>query len=174
MEPATKYAAKTRRDVVTSGTKVKNGPPGPPPPNGDGDRTFPMIPDAEVGRAVWASEDDPRATPVGRILRKTRLDELPQLWNVIRGEMSIVGPRPERPEFLDVLGEHVPFWTRRDLLRPGITGWAQVHFAYTADISGAATKLSYDLYYLKHRSLALDALILLKTFGVVLFRRGGR
>ena len=133
-----------------------------------------MIPDAEVGRAVWASEDDPRATPVGRILRTTRLDELPQLWNVIRGEMSIVGPRPERPEFLDVLGEHVPFWSRRDLLKPGITGWAQVHFAYTADISGAATKLSYDLYYLKHRSLALDALILLKTFGVVLFRRGGR
>jgi len=133
-----------------------------------------MVPDAESGRAVWASEDDPRATPVGRVLRTTRLDELPQLWNVIRGEMSIVGPRPERPEFLDVLGEHVPFWGRRDLLKPGITGWAQVHFAYTADVSGAATKLSYDLYYLKHRSLALDTLILSKTFGVVLFRRGGR
>jgi lipopolysaccharide/colanic/teichoic acid biosynthesis glycosyltransferase len=133
-----------------------------------------MVPDAESGRAVWASENDPRATRIGNVLRKTRLDELPQLWNVIRGDMSIVGPRPERPEFLDVLGEHVPFWSRRDLLKPGITGWAQVHFAYTADISGAATKLSYDLYYLKHRSLALDALILLKTFGVVLFRRGGR
>lgn len=133
-----------------------------------------MVPDAESGRAVWASADDPRATPVGRVLRKTRLDELPQFWNVIRGDMSIVGPRPERPEFLDVLGEHVPFWSRRDLLKPGITGWAQVHFAYTADVSGAATKLSYDLYYLKHRSLALDTLILSKTFGVVLFRRGGR
>ena len=133
-----------------------------------------MVPDAEAGHAVWASENDPRATPVGRVLRKTRLDELPQLWNVIRGEMSIVGPRPERPEFLDVLGEHVPFWSRRDLLKPGITGWAQVHFAYTADISGAATKLSYDLYYLKHRSLRLDAVILGKTFGVVLFRRSGR
>ncbi|HET9460866.1 MAG TPA: sugar transferase [Gaiellaceae bacterium] len=133
-----------------------------------------MVPDAEAGAAVWASENDPRTTPVGRVLRKTRIDELPQLWNVLRGEMSIVGPRPERPEFLDVLGEHVPFWSRRDLLKPGITGWAQVQYAYTADVSGAATKLSYDLYYLKHRSLALDALILSKTFGVVLLRRGGR
>ena len=133
-----------------------------------------MIPDAEIGQAVWASENDPRTTPIGRVLRMTRLDELPQLWNVVRGEMSIVGPRPERPEFLDVLREHVPFWSRRDLLKPGITGWAQVHFAYTADISGAATKLSYDLYYLKHRSLSLDALILLKTFRVVLSRRGAR
>ena len=133
-----------------------------------------MVPDAEVGQAVWASENDPRATPIGGVLRRTRLDELPQLWNVVRGEMSIVGPRPERPEFLAVLGEHVPFWRRRDLLKPGITGWAQVHFAYTADIAGAATKLSYDLYYLKHRSLPLDALILLKTVRVVLSRRGAR
>ena len=133
-----------------------------------------MVADAEVGQAVWASENDPRATPIGSFLRKTRLDELPQLWNVVRGEMSIVGPRPERPEFLAVLGEHVPFWSRRDLLKPGITGWAQVHFAYTADIAGAATKLSYDLYYLKHRSLALDALIVLKTFRVLLSRNGAR
>jgi exopolysaccharide biosynthesis polyprenyl glycosylphosphotransferase len=133
-----------------------------------------MVPDAEIGQAVWASENDPRTTPIGRVLRLTRLDELPQLWNVIRGEMSIVGPRPERPEFLAVLGEHVPFWSRRDLLKPGITGWAQVHFAYTADITGAATKLSYDLYYLKHRSLALDALIVLKTFRVLLTRTGAR
>jgi exopolysaccharide biosynthesis polyprenyl glycosylphosphotransferase len=133
-----------------------------------------MVPDAESGHAVWASENDPRATRVGGFLRKTRMDELPQLWNVLRGEMSIVGPRPERPEFLDVLGKHVPFWNRRDLLKPGITGWAQVHFAYTADLDGAATKLSYDLYYLKHRSLALDALILLKTIGVLVSRRGAR
>jgi exopolysaccharide biosynthesis polyprenyl glycosylphosphotransferase len=133
-----------------------------------------MILNAEVGQAVWAAENDPRVTAVGRVLRKTRMDELPQLWNVVRGDMSIVGPRPERPEFLEVLGEHVPFWSRRDLLKPGITGWAQVHFDYTSDISGAATKLSYDLYYLKHRSLALDALILLKTIRVVLFRRGAR
>jgi lipopolysaccharide/colanic/teichoic acid biosynthesis glycosyltransferase len=102
------------------------------------------------------------------------MDELPQLWNVVRGEMSIVGPRPERPEFLSVLGEHVPFWRRRDLLKPGITGWAQVHSDYTSDISGAATKLSYDLYYLKHRSLSLDLLIVLKTLRVVLFGAGAR
>jgi exopolysaccharide biosynthesis polyprenyl glycosylphosphotransferase len=133
-----------------------------------------MVPDAENGQAVWASENDPRTTRIGRVLRMTRLDELPQLWNVVRGDMSIVGPRPERPEFLAVLGEHVPFWSRRDLLKPGITGWAQVHFAYTADITGAATKLSYDLYYLKHRSLALDALIVLKTFRVLLSRSGAR
>jgi exopolysaccharide biosynthesis polyprenyl glycosylphosphotransferase len=133
-----------------------------------------MIVDAEVGHAIWASENDPRVTPIGRILRKTRMDELPQLWNVVRGDMSVVGPRPERPEFLAVLGEHVPFWRRRDLLKPGITGWAQVHFDYTADISGAATKLSYDLYYLKYRSLALDFLILLKTLRVVVFGAGAR
>jgi exopolysaccharide biosynthesis polyprenyl glycosylphosphotransferase len=133
-----------------------------------------MVPNAESGEAVWASENDPRTTGIGRMLRLTRLDELPQLWNVVRGEMSIVGPRPERPEFLAVLGEHVPFWSRRDLLRPGITGWAQVHFAYTADITGAATKLSYDLYYLKHRSLALDTWIMLKTFRVLLSRSGAR
>jgi exopolysaccharide biosynthesis polyprenyl glycosylphosphotransferase len=133
-----------------------------------------MIVDAEVGQAVWATENDPRVTSVGRVLRKTRMDELPQLWNVVRGDMSIVGPRPERPEFLSVLGEHVPFWRRRDLLKPGITGWAQVHSDYTSDISGAATKLSYDLYYLKHRSLSLDLLILLKTLRVVLFGAGAR
>jgi exopolysaccharide biosynthesis polyprenyl glycosylphosphotransferase len=133
-----------------------------------------MVVDAEVGHAVWATENDPRITSVGRVLRKTRMDELPQLWNVVRGDMSIVGPRPERPEFLDVLGEHVPFWRRRDLLKPGITGWAQVHSDYTSDISGAATKLSYDLYYLKHRSLSLDLLIVLKTLRVVLFGAGAR
>jgi exopolysaccharide biosynthesis polyprenyl glycosylphosphotransferase len=133
-----------------------------------------MIVDAEVGHAVWATENDPRVTPIGRILRKTRMDELPQLWNVVRGDMSIVGPRPERPEFLSVLGEHVPFWRRRDLLKPGITGWAQVHSDYTSDISGAATKLSYDLYYLKYRSLSLDILIVFKTLRVVLFGAGAR
>jgi exopolysaccharide biosynthesis polyprenyl glycosylphosphotransferase len=133
-----------------------------------------MIPDAEAGEAVWARENDPRVTPIGRVLRKTRLDELPQLWNVLRGEMSIVGPRPERPEFLDILRSEVPFWSRRHLLKPGITGWAQVHLAYTADISGAARKLSYDLYYLKHRSLALDFVILLKTLRVVLRGPGAR
>jgi exopolysaccharide biosynthesis polyprenyl glycosylphosphotransferase len=133
-----------------------------------------MIPGAEAGQAVWARENDPRVTPIGRILRKTRIDELPQLWNVLRGEMSIVGPRPERPEFLAFLQQQVPFWSHRHLLKPGITGWAQVHAAYAGDISGAATKLSYDLYYLKHRSLALDCLIVLKTVKVILLGRGAR
>jgi exopolysaccharide biosynthesis polyprenyl glycosylphosphotransferase len=128
-----------------------------------------MVQNAEAGRPIWATQDDPRVTRVGRFLRKTRLDELPQLWNVLRGEMSMVGPRPERPEFLDVLGKEVPFWSRRHLLKPGMTGWAQIHFTPTADISGAARKLSYDLYYLKHRSLALDLVILLKTLKVVVF-----
>jgi lipopolysaccharide/colanic/teichoic acid biosynthesis glycosyltransferase len=123
---------------------------------------------------VWAATNDPRITPIGRFLRKTRLDELPQLWNVLRGDMSIVGPRPERPEFLELLTEHVPFWSRRHLLKPGITGWAQVHSAYSDDVGGAATKLSYDLYYLKHRSLSLDLLILLKTVRVILSGSGAR
>lgn len=133
-----------------------------------------MIPDAEQGVAVWAAENDPRVTRVGRFLRRSRLDELPQLWNVLRGEMSIVGPRPERPEYLEALRKEVPFWSRRHLLKPGITGWAQVHLAYTDDVSGAASKLSYDLYYLKHRSLALDFVILLKTFRVMLSGSGAR
>jgi exopolysaccharide biosynthesis polyprenyl glycosylphosphotransferase len=126
-----------------------------------------MVPDAETGRPVWATLDDPRVTTLGRFLRKTRLDELPQLWNVLRGDMSMVGPRPERPEFLEVLSKEVPYWSRRHLLKPGMTGWAQIHFTPTADISGAARKLSYDLYYLKHRSLALDLVILLKTLSVI-------
>jgi exopolysaccharide biosynthesis polyprenyl glycosylphosphotransferase len=133
-----------------------------------------MIPNAETGAPVWASERDPRVTRIGRILRKTRLDELPQFWNVFRGEMSIVGPRPERPEYLALLEREVPFWSRRLLLKPGITGWAQLHFGYASDISGAATKLSYDLYYLKHRSLSFDILILLATFRLLLTGRGAR
>ena len=133
-----------------------------------------MIDGAETDGAVWAVEDDPRITRVGRFLRKTRLDEIPQFWNVLRGEMSIVGPRPERPEYLDHLQREVPFWNRRLLLKPGITGWAQVHHAYTADVRGAAKKLAYDLYYLKHRSFALDFLIVFTTFKIVLSGRGAR
>jgi exopolysaccharide biosynthesis polyprenyl glycosylphosphotransferase len=137
---------------------------------GEGGRPFKilkfrtMVVDAEKqGRAIWAEADDPRVTRVGRFLRKARLDEVPQLWNVLRGDMSIVGPRPERPEFVELLAEHVPFWTRRHLVKPGITGWAQVRHRYTSDVPGTTEKLSYDLYYLKHRSLFLDLAIVAKT-----------
>ena len=133
-----------------------------------------MVENAEAGEPVWASENDPRVTRVGRILRKSRLDELPQLWNVLRGDMSVVGPRPERPEYHDLLRKEVPYWSRRHLIKPGITGWAQIHLAYADDVSGAASKLAYDLYYLKHRSLSLDFVILFRTVGVVLSGSGAR
>jgi exopolysaccharide biosynthesis polyprenyl glycosylphosphotransferase len=123
-----------------------------------------MVDGAErLGAPVWAIAEDPRITRVGRVLRRCRLDELPQLWNVLRGDMSIVGPRPERPEFFDVLAKEVPFWTRRHLVKPGITGWAQVHRGYTSDTLGTAEKLSYDLYYLRHQGLVLDLAISVKT-----------
>ncbi|HMJ00412.1 MAG TPA: sugar transferase [Gaiellaceae bacterium] len=134
-----------------------------------------MIDGAEQnGAAVWAAERDSRVTGIGRFLRNTRLDELPQLWNVLCGEMSIIGPRPERPEFLELLEREVPFWGRRLLVKPGITGWAQVQRGYAADAIGAAEKLSYDLYYLKHRSMLLDFAIVAKTAGAVLNRSGAR
>src|SRR6266511_5617375 len=126
------------------------------------------------GVAVWAKADDSRVTPAGQVLRRTRLDELPQFWNVIRGDMSIVGPRPERPEFLELLRDTVPFWTRRHLVKPGITGWAQVRRGYTADVMGTADKLSYDLYYLKYRSLFFDLAIAMRTVGIVLSGFGSR
>jgi len=113
--------------------------------------------------AAWASDDDPRVTRLGGFLRDSRLDELPQFWNVVRGEMSLVGPRPERPEFLDELQQEVPFWTTRLLVKPGITGWAQLNIGYTSDAGGAAEKLSYDLYYLRHRSLWMDIVIAAAT-----------
>jgi exopolysaccharide biosynthesis polyprenyl glycosylphosphotransferase len=120
------------------------------------------------GKPVWAMEQDSRATPIGNFMRQTRLDELPQLWNVIRGEMSLVGPRPERPEFLDLLRDEVPFWTSRHLVKPGITGWAQVCLGYTSDAGSAAEKLSYDLYYLRHRSVQIDLAIIVRTARTVL------
>jgi exopolysaccharide biosynthesis polyprenyl glycosylphosphotransferase len=126
------------------------------------------------GNATWAGESDPRVTRIGRSLRKYRFDELPQLWNVLRGEMSIVGPRPERPEFVAVLEHDIPHWSRRLLVKPGLTGWAQICNGYTADLSGAADKLAYDLYYIKHRSLLLDLTIVLRTAGVVLRGAGAR
>jgi exopolysaccharide biosynthesis polyprenyl glycosylphosphotransferase len=130
--------------------------------------------DAEASGAVWAAPDDPRITKAGRLMRKTRLDELPQLVNVLRGEMSIVGPRPERPEFLEQLQDAVPFWTRRHLVKPGITGWAQVRRGYTADAEGTADKLSYDLWYLRHRSLVIDLAVCVKTFTTIFTGSGAR
>jgi exopolysaccharide biosynthesis polyprenyl glycosylphosphotransferase len=134
-----------------------------------------MIPSGEAdGKARWAEELDPRVTRVGRVLRRTRLDELPQLWNVLRGEMAIVGPRPERPEFMRVLEENVPFWNRRLLVKPGVTGWAQVRSGYAADHDGAIRKLSYDLWYVRHRTLLLDVLICARTLATVVSGAGAR
>jgi exopolysaccharide biosynthesis polyprenyl glycosylphosphotransferase len=128
----------------------------------------------EPGTPLWAEERDPRVTKVGRLLRRTRLDELPQIWNVLRGDMSIVGPRPERPEFLVMLEREVPYWSRRHLLKPGITGWAQVRNGYAADFAGTEEKLSYDLWYLRHRSLVVDLVICVKTFPRLLSGWGAR
>jgi len=128
-----------------------------------------MSDDAEsVGGPVWASAGDPRATRIGWMLRRTHLDELPQLVNVLRGDMSIVGPRPERPEFIELLDAVVPSWSRRLLVKPGITGWAQVRSGYAADCESTAVKLSYDLWYLRHRNLVIDLAVCAKTFFIVL------
>lgn len=131
--------------------------------------------DAEtLSGPVWASERDPRITRVGRILRKVRLDELPQLWNVLRGDMSMVGPRPERPHFVDLLREHIPFYELRHSVRPGITGWAQVCATYGSSIEESQVKVEYDLFYLKNISFAFDAFILFKTAKICIFGRGSR
>jgi exopolysaccharide biosynthesis polyprenyl glycosylphosphotransferase len=133
-----------------------------------------VLPAEPDGTARWAKECDSRVTAVGRFLRRTRLDELPQLWNVIRGDMSIVGPRPERPEFVRVLENEVPFWNRRLLVKPGITGWAQIRGGYAADQAAAIQKLSYDLWYVRHRTLLLDLAICAKTFLTVVSGAGAR
>jgi len=127
--------------------------------------------EAQTG-AVWAQENDPRITPVGRFLRKYRLDELPQLFNVLRGEMSIVGPRPERPEFVNVLAAEVPFYMLRLSVKPGITGWAQINYHYGNTIEDAEVKLEYDLYYLKNLSFGLDLYIMFHTVKTILLTRG--
>jgi exopolysaccharide biosynthesis polyprenyl glycosylphosphotransferase len=115
------------------------------------------------GEAVWAQDADPRTTPVGAFLRRTHLDELPQLINVLKGDMSMVGPRPERPEFIASLEERIPFWSRRLLIKPGMTGWAQVHCGYASDVAAMQEKLAYDFWYLRHRSLAVDLAICART-----------
>jgi exopolysaccharide biosynthesis polyprenyl glycosylphosphotransferase len=128
--------------------------------------------EADTG-AVWATPGrDARVTAVGAFLRRSRVDELPQLWNVIRGDMSLVGPRPERPEFVKGLTEQIPFYGQRHALRPGLTGWAQVRYAYGASVEDAMEKLQYDLYYIKNRSLALNLYIIFETLKTVVTRSG--
>jgi sugar transferase (PEP-CTERM system associated) len=134
-------------------------------------RSMRMDAEATTG-AVWASTDDPRITPLGRFLRRTRLDELPQLWNVLKGDMSFVGPRPERPEFVHQLTEEIPYYGQRHVVRPGLTGWAQVRYTYGASVEDALMKLQYDLYYIKNLSLALDLYIIFSTIKTVVLRRG--
>jgi exopolysaccharide biosynthesis polyprenyl glycosylphosphotransferase len=133
-----------------------------------------MTTDAEAGGPRWAQQRDPRITRVGRFIRSTRIDELPQLVNVICGDMSLVGPRPERPHFVEQLTDAIPFYRQRAYVKPGVTGWAQINFPYGASIEDAREKLAYDLYYVKNRSLLFDALILISTFRVVLSRQGAR
>lgn len=148
---------------------------------GDGEKNFQiykfrtMREDAEkITGAVWAQENDPRITALGKFLRKTRLDEIPQLYNVLKGDMSFVGPRPERPEFIERLEEVIPYYSNRHCVKPGITGWAQVRYPYGSSEGDALEKLRYDLFYIKNYTLALDLLIILETVKVVLFGRGGR
>jgi sugar transferase (PEP-CTERM system associated) len=130
--------------------------------------------DAEKLGAAWAKDDDPRVLPAGRFLRRARLDELPQLWNVLRGQMSLVGPRPERGVFLEELKERYPLFQLRELVKPGLTGWAQLRYGYGSTIEEQARKLEYDLYYIKNTSLFLDLVCLLATAKVVLLGRGAR
>ena len=134
-----------------------------------------MHPDAEkVSGAVWAKKEDPRITSVGKFLRKIRLDEFPQFYNVLKGDMSIVGPRPERPEFVEQLKKVIPYYSQRHFVRPGISGWAQIRYPYGSSVSDALEKLRYDLFYVKHMSLFLDVMVIMETIKVVLFGRGAR
>lgn len=134
-----------------------------------------MRTDAEAGgRPRWAQQRDPRITRVGSFIRPMRIDELPQLLNVLRGEMSMVGPRPERPHFVEQLAQVLPFYAERSYVKPGITGWAQINYPYGASVEDAREKLAYDLYYVKHRGVLLDLMILVSTIRVILFREGAR
>ena len=133
-----------------------------------------MRTDAEIDGAQWAAKDDPRVTRIGKFLRKTRIDELPQTWSVLKGEMSFVGPRPERPEFVADLEDKLSYYAERHMVKPGITGWAQVNYPYGASIEDSRHKLEYDLYYVKNYTPFLDLLILLQTLRVVLWNEGAR
>jgi sugar transferase (PEP-CTERM system associated) len=134
-----------------------------------------MKTDAEAnGTPIWASSNDDRTTRVGRIIRKIRVDEIPQFWNILKGEMSFIGPRPERPHFVAQLAEEVPYYEHRHLVAPGLTGWAQIKYPYGASVHDARQKLQYDLFYIKNQTLALDLIIVVETIKTVLFSRGGR
>jgi len=132
-----------------------------------------MRQDAEAATgAVWAQKNDARVTRIGRFIRRTRLDEMPQLWNVLVGDMSLVGPRPERPEFVKQLTEQIPFYGQRHVIRPGLTGWAQVRYTYGSSVEDAMEKLQHDLFYIKHLSIALDLYIIVSTIKTVVMRKG--
>ena len=130
--------------------------------------------DAEEAGPVWASKDDTRTTGVGRIIRKIRVDEIPQFWNILKGEMSFVGPRPERPHFVAQLAREIPFYEQRHLIAPGLTGWAQIKYPYGASTEDARQKLQYDLFYIKNQGLLLDAVIMFETIKIILFGRGAQ
>ena len=131
-----------------------------------------MVVDAEKGGATMATKNDSRITPFGKILRLFRIDELPQIISVIKGDMQFIGPRPERKVFVDQLNAKIPFYSVRHLIKPGITGWAQVKFKYGENLSDSIKKLEYDLYYIKNRSITLDLRIIFKTVTTVLFSKG--
>lgn len=133
-----------------------------------------MTSDAEIHGTFWAQENDPRVTRIGNIIRKTRFDEIPQLWNILKGDMSLIGPRPERPEFVQKLENEIPYYTFRHAVKPGITGWAQVNYRYGASKDDTIEKLQYDLFYIKNLSVFLDLQILFKTLRVIMFREGAR
>jgi sugar transferase (PEP-CTERM system associated) len=129
---------------------------------------------AEKDGPVWASKRDSRTTRVGRVIRKVRIDEIPQFWNILRGEMSFVGPRPERPHFVAQLAQEIPFYEQRHLIAPGLTGWAQIKYPYGASTEDARQKLQYDLFYIKNQGLILDAIIIFETIKIILFGRGAQ
>ena len=131
-----------------------------------------MVKNAEAGSAVFATSNDVRVTTFGKFLRKTRLDEIPQFINILIGDMGFIGPRPERPEFVQELSEIMPFYETRHIIKPGLTGWAQVNYSYGQSFEDSLIKLQYDLYYIKHRSIFLDLNIVIKTFSTILFYRG--
>jgi sugar transferase (PEP-CTERM system associated) len=143
-------------------------------------RTFTLIKfrsmnvDAEQAGPMWAIKGDDRTTRVGRVLRKLRLDEIPQFWNILKGEMNFVGPRPERPHFVAQLAQEIPYYDQRHLIAPGLTGWAQIKYPYGASIEDARQKLQYDLFYIKNQSLTLDAIIMFETIKIILFGRGAQ